>query len=487
MKKFLFVLVAVTGFIFSANAQDIILKKDGSEIKAKVLEITDQQVKYKDFNFQDGPTRNINISEIFMVTYANGQKEVFNKPAETKNNADNKQGKVAQENEKKENQPVLFWPPCVKRLIWGLDFGIGAGTSGMHLLAEHRYFNEVHLYDSERSYPSRLTIDLGSRLTYHFIPFFGADFIKINGTFGVLSKTTTSDEYGSYTQGGGPYFHFQFLSGFRGNTPCFFKCMSGYLALRCGYGIGTTYHKGVNLYRNGDYYTGYSNSSDNFSTNQLISGFCLELETGFNLTPTIFVGFVYNFQHTHRDREKYSDHWNVHNVLSFRAGFNFGKIGEYQRKAPRVRQERTRVVKEVVTEKVVVRDTVTLVKEVYREIPLEIRQTMVELSKTLFAFNEFNLNEKSISELNKVVNWLKQNPGINVEIEGHTDNKGTAEYNQQLSEERAKSVYDYFVKNGISASRLSYKGYGLTRPIADNTTEAGRQQNRRVELRIVTR
>jgi hypothetical protein len=86
MKKILLVLLAVLTVSF-ACAQDVILKKDGSEIKAKVIEITDQQIKYKDFDFQDGPTRNLNISEVFMVTYENGQKEVFNKISETQASA----------------------------------------------------------------------------------------------------------------------------------------------------------------------------------------------------------------------------------------------------------------------------------------------------------------------------------------------------------------------------------------------------------------
>ena len=63
------ILVTAIGFGITANAQDIILKQDGSEIIAKVLEVTDQQIKYKEFDFQDGPTRNMNISEIFMITY----------------------------------------------------------------------------------------------------------------------------------------------------------------------------------------------------------------------------------------------------------------------------------------------------------------------------------------------------------------------------------------------------------------------------------
>jgi len=82
MKKVILILVAVIGFGFIANAQDVILKKDGSEIEAKVLEITDQQIKYKNFDFQDGPVRNINISEVFVIIYQNGQKEVFNKEPE---------------------------------------------------------------------------------------------------------------------------------------------------------------------------------------------------------------------------------------------------------------------------------------------------------------------------------------------------------------------------------------------------------------------
>ena len=77
MKKELLILVVVIGFIISVNAQDIILKQDGSEIIAKVIEITEQQIMYKEFEFQSGSTRNINVSEVFMITYENGQKEIF--------------------------------------------------------------------------------------------------------------------------------------------------------------------------------------------------------------------------------------------------------------------------------------------------------------------------------------------------------------------------------------------------------------------------
>jgi len=77
LKNLLFAFITMLGF--SSMAQDIILKKDGSEIQAKVLEITELQIQYKNFDFQNGPIRNINISEVFMITYEDGKKEVFNK------------------------------------------------------------------------------------------------------------------------------------------------------------------------------------------------------------------------------------------------------------------------------------------------------------------------------------------------------------------------------------------------------------------------
>jgi len=120
-----------------------------------------------------------------------------------------------------------------------------------------------------------------------------------------------------------------------------------------------------------------------------------------------------------------------------------------------------------------------------KEVPQEIKQSMIRLSNTLFAFDKWNLTSEAVTELNKVVKWLIDNPDIKVRIEGHTDSMGSVEYNQKLSEDRTRSVYNYFVEHGVSASRLSYRGYGLTRPIADNSTAEGRQLNRRVELIII--
>jgi OOP family OmpA-OmpF porin len=77
---------------------------------------------------------------------------------------------------------------------------------------------------------------------------------------------------------------------------------------------------------------------------------------------------------------------------------------------------------------------------------------------------------------------LKRNPSLKIEIQGHTDSVGTAQYNRELSEKRAQSVMEYFVKKGIEKERLSSIGYGLTQPIASNLTPEGRAKNRRVEL-----
>jgi OmpA-OmpF porin, OOP family len=84
--------------------------------------------------------------------------------------------------------------------------------------------------------------------------------------------------------------------------------------------------------------------------------------------------------------------------------------------------------------------------------------------------------------LEDVVSILKENPSLKVEIQGHTDNVGTARYNEKLSMRRAEAVMDYMLKKGIARDRLSAKGYGFTRPIESNDTPQGREDNRRVEL-----
>jgi outer membrane protein OmpA-like peptidoglycan-associated protein len=98
-----------------------------------------------------------------------------------------------------------------------------------------------------------------------------------------------------------------------------------------------------------------------------------------------------------------------------------------------------------------------------------------------------SLKPESRVELGKLVALLNKNPGLKIEISGHSDNVGTPAYNIELSNNRAEAVYDYLVARGIDKSRLTYAGYGLTRPIDTNETEQGRANNRRTEFRITAK
>jgi outer membrane protein OmpA-like peptidoglycan-associated protein/tetratricopeptide (TPR) repeat protein len=106
------------------------------------------------------------------------------------------------------------------------------------------------------------------------------------------------------------------------------------------------------------------------------------------------------------------------------------------------------------------------------------------LNNIFFDFDKASLRADSKSELARVLNLLKKNPGMKIEISGHTDNKGSAAYNQKLSEARAKSVIDFLISMEIEKQRLTYKGYGFTNPVASNDTEEGRQLNRRIEFKV---
>jgi len=107
------------------------------------------------------------------------------------------------------------------------------------------------------------------------------------------------------------------------------------------------------------------------------------------------------------------------------------------------------------------------------------------LNNIFFDVDKYDLKEKSATELQKMIRFLNTNEGIRVEISGHTDNSGSAEYNRQLSQKRALSVFNFLTQNGIDKKRLIPKGYGPDQPVASNDSEEGRQQNRRIEFRIV--
>lgn len=109
----------------------------------------------------------------------------------------------------------------------------------------------------------------------------------------------------------------------------------------------------------------------------------------------------------------------------------------------------------------------------------------VVLNNIFFDYGVATLKPESMSELEKLTKLLKENAGIKVEISGHTDNKGNAASNKLLSNNRAKTVVDYLISQGIQADRLMYKGYGFDEPIATNETEEGRKLNRRTEFSII--
>lgn len=107
------------------------------------------------------------------------------------------------------------------------------------------------------------------------------------------------------------------------------------------------------------------------------------------------------------------------------------------------------------------------------------KEVSIDLNIT-FATGKADIQGDATSEIQKVADFMKRYPTVNVTIEGHTDNRGNATKNKQLSQKRADTVKDALVKLGVDASRLSARGYGSEKPIADNKTEEGRAKNRRV-------
>jgi len=111
--------------------------------------------------------------------------------------------------------------------------------------------------------------------------------------------------------------------------------------------------------------------------------------------------------------------------------------------------------------------------------------TDIALENIFFDKSKFSLKPESITELEKLKDFLTKNATIKVELGGHTDSDGDDKSNQILSENRAKAVQDWLIKNGIKASRLTYKGYGETQPRVENDTPANKAKNRRTMLKIV--
>jgi OOP family OmpA-OmpF porin len=117
-----------------------------------------------------------------------------------------------------------------------------------------------------------------------------------------------------------------------------------------------------------------------------------------------------------------------------------------------------------------------------RAVPAESRR--IVLRGINFDFDSARIKPEFEPVLDVAVDELRANPGVNIEVSGHTDSTGPDAYNQGLSERRASSVVDYLVSKGIERSRLSPVGHGESMPVADNATRDGRAQNRRVELNV---
>ncbi|HRK52525.1 MAG TPA: OmpA family protein [Cyclobacteriaceae bacterium] len=124
-----------------------------------------------------------------------------------------------------------------------------------------------------------------------------------------------------------------------------------------------------------------------------------------------------------------------------------------------------------------------LIKDLYLN-KIEVGVT-VRLKNIYFDFDKTTLKSESFVELDKVVDLLKSNPSVEIEISGHTDSKGSDDYNLNLSQGRSQSVVDYLISQGIESYRLSAQGYGETKPIDSNDSEEGRANNRRVEFTVL--
>jgi outer membrane protein OmpA-like peptidoglycan-associated protein len=118
--------------------------------------------------------------------------------------------------------------------------------------------------------------------------------------------------------------------------------------------------------------------------------------------------------------------------------------------------------------------------------PIEVGQSII-LKNIFFDFDKATIRSESANELDRLIKLLTENPTLKIELGSHTDSKGSDDYNQKLSLSRSQSVVTYLIGKGIATDRLVAKGYGETVPVATNDTEAGRQENRRTEFKILSK
>lgn len=145
-------------------------------------------------------------------------------------------------------------------------------------------------------------------------------------------------------------------------------------------------------------------------------------------------------------------------------------LDEEQRKAQKLREEAERKFNEL--------------QSALIQVKKDARGTIISMSDILFDIGKATLKPDLKTSLAKIAGILTVFKDSRVFVEGHTDNQGSEEYNQTLSEKRAQNVMDFLIEQGIAIERLQAVGYGFSRPIADNSTKEGRQKNRRVDLVI---
>lgn len=135
-------------------------------------------------------------------------------------------------------------------------------------------------------------------------------------------------------------------------------------------------------------------------------------------------------------------------------------------------------------------DTLPAAVAVHDSLPavdtLQVGATFV-LKNIFFDYDKSTLLQQSYNELLRLLAILKDHPTMRIEIRGHTDGHGSLDYNQRLSENRAKAVVDFLLSKGVDPKRLQYKGFGKTQPIDSNATEEGRARNRRVEFKVIAK
>ena len=150
--------------------------------------------------------------------------------------------------------------------------------------------------------------------------------------------------------------------------------------------------------------------------------------------------------------------------------------------AEQAEQARRATVEQAEREKQELRDKLAVQLNLILETRDSARGLIVNMSDVLFDTAKYTLRPVAREKLSKLSGILLAYSSLSLELEGHTDNVGTEEYNQQLSENRANSVRDYLIHEGINSSSVAARGFGEDQAVATNDTAAGRQENRRVEL-----